>query len=223
MSSDNVFIVVPAFNEEGTIYEVVRSISSFGRVLVVDDASSDRTFQLATKAGAQVIRHNENLGYSSALNSAFSAAAEAGAEYIVTYDADGQHDVTNLEEIIDQLKMGADLVAGIRPSLPRLSERLFALTFNEMYGIKDPLCGLKGYRAHLYRTAGFFDRCNSYGSDLLRFACAAKGKYRIEVIPVEIHAREDVPRVGNRVRANLKIFMGMMRLYGNALKGELLQ
>jgi len=216
MEIERIRIVIPAWNEEATIDRVVRGVGSFGRVLVVDDASSDRTAGRAEAAGATVVRHDTNQGYVGALNTGFAAAAEAGAEYILTCDADGQHAGENLEEAIRLLEEGADLVAGVRPFRPRISEKLFARTFQWRYGARDPLCGLKGYNTRVYRDAGFFDRCNSYGADLLRYACSHRDRYRIVEMPVKIHDRADAPRVGNRLKANVSILKGMIRLYARS-------
>lgn len=213
MISDKAFIVIPAWNEEATIAKVVESVSPLGCVLVVDDCSSDRTAERAEAAGAIVISQKVNRGYGGAVSSGFDAAVEAGADYILTFDADGQHDIGNLKQAISLLAKGADIVVGIRPSRPRLSEKLFALTFYWFYGLRDPLCGLKGYRTRVYRDAGFFDRSGSYGADLLRFVCTQKKRYCIETIPVQIYDRVDSPRIGSRFKANIIILRGMIRHY----------
>jgi glycosyltransferase involved in cell wall biosynthesis len=64
------------------------------RVVVVDDGSSDATADLATSAGAHVIRHEWNAGYGAALRTCFETAREMGADRMVVIDADGQHSLT---------------------------------------------------------------------------------------------------------------------------------
>ena len=213
MDPEKIIIVIPAWNEENTIAAVVASVRAYGRVVVVNDASTDRTAPCAEEAGAEVVGHEVNHGYVGALNTGFKAAEEKGAEYIITFDADGQHAPENAGSVIEHLDKGVDLVAGIRPFRPRVSEKLFAWTFSLRYGVRDPLCGLKGYRIRLYKDAGFFDRRNTYGADLLRYACRNRDRYRIEQMPVKIYDREDTPRMGNVFRANVRILGGMFRLY----------
>ena len=71
MDKHKVAIVIPAFNEEATIYNQVQSVKENGVVIVVNDASTDYTEKKALKAGAIVINHKNNKGYDGALNSGF--------------------------------------------------------------------------------------------------------------------------------------------------------
>ena len=67
-------IIIPAFNEENTIFEVVKSVKNYGIAIVVNDASSDNTEKIAESAGAVLVNHKENKGYDSALISGFKMA-----------------------------------------------------------------------------------------------------------------------------------------------------
>ena len=92
MRSDT-WVVIPAFNEAPVIGGVVAGVRSlFPRVLVVDDASDDDTAAIARAAGAYTATHPINLGQGAALQTGFEAALARGARYVVTFDADGQHD-----------------------------------------------------------------------------------------------------------------------------------
>jgi len=212
MNDSEVAIIIPAWNEANTISSVVQSVLPFGKVIVVDDCSNDKTGTLAEKAGASVIRHKENKGYDGALNSGFSEANRLGLKYFITFDADGQHDIENLPMIVNLLELGADLVVGIRPSRARISEKIMALIIWGMYGLRDPVCGLKGYRRTLYADAGCFDSCNSIGTQLALYACRRKNEYKTEQFPVHIHDRKDQPRLGNSWKANVQIFKALFRV-----------
>ena len=84
-SLDAVWIVVPAYNEEKSIGDVVSGLNSTGhRVLVVDDGSTDNTQRVATAAGASVVRHLINLGQGAALQTGIDCALNCGADYLVT-------------------------------------------------------------------------------------------------------------------------------------------
>ena len=78
-----VAIVIPAFNEEATISNVVQSVKEYGIVVVVNDASSDKTKQMAESAGAIVINHKDNKGYDDALNSGFKKAKELKCDAVI--------------------------------------------------------------------------------------------------------------------------------------------
>jgi glycosyltransferase involved in cell wall biosynthesis len=210
--TSNVAIIIPAWNEEATIAAVVETVRPFGVAVVVNDASTDRTGELAAQAGAVVVTHDKNRGYDGALNSGFERAFGLGAQYFITFDADGQHDAKNLPGIIEMLKSGADLVVGTRSRRPRISEKIMALVIWGLYGLRDPVCGLKGYRRSLYADAGCFDSCKSIGTQLAVYACRRKKIYRTEQFPVRIHERKDTPRLGCSLKANVRIFLAIFRV-----------
>ena len=104
MDKYKIAIVIPAFNEETTIYDVVQSVEKYGLVIVVNDASIDRTKQMAEDAGAIVVSHKENQGYDGALNSGFLKAEMLNCKAVVTFDADGQHSAEFIEKLITMNK-----------------------------------------------------------------------------------------------------------------------
>ena len=107
---------IPAFNEEATIARVV--IGSSGhvdKVLVCDDGSSDMTGAIAERLGAEVVRHERNLGKGAAIRSLFDFAKRLGADVVVTLDADGQHDPDEIPKLVEPILSGkADIVIGSR-------------------------------------------------------------------------------------------------------------
>jgi len=107
---------IPAHNEAAHIKAVILGAKvAVDRVLVLDDGSSDDTAAIAREAGAQVIIHQQNRGYGGAISSLFQAALEAGAEALITLDGDGQHDPSDLPEVLAPVMGGqADLVIGSR-------------------------------------------------------------------------------------------------------------
>jgi polyprenyl-phospho-N-acetylgalactosaminyl synthase len=113
---ENVWILIAAFNEAGVIAGVVADVKATGyRVLVVDDGSKDATADRAAAAGALVIRHPINLGQGAALQTALDFALAQGADTVVTFDADGQHRVADIDRLIDALgRHGADFTLGSR-------------------------------------------------------------------------------------------------------------
>lgn len=200
-------VVIPAFNEAATIGHVVAAASRFGRPIVVDDGSSDDTARRAEDAGAAIVRHSANRGYDGALNSGFARAFDLGCEYVVTVDADGQHDQTTLQPFILALENGADVVVGIRDRRARLAEILFAWVTTARWGIRDPLCGVKAYRIAVWKELGHFDSYQSIGTELSLYA-AASGK-RIAQLPVKTRDRSDAPRFGRRFAANGRILRAL--------------
>ncbi len=104
MRSDT-WVVIPAFNEAPVIGGVVAGVLTlFPQVLVVDDASIDDTAARARAAGAYTASHPVNLGQGAALQTGFEAALACGARYVVTFDADGQHDPTDAAAMVDRAR-----------------------------------------------------------------------------------------------------------------------
>lgn len=208
MARPELAIVIPALNEAATIGKIVEALTAFGTVIVVDDGSSDGTGDIATQHGAVVVVHPRNAGYDAALNSGFERAAEIDAEYVLTVDADGQHPSAIIPQFVDALRAGNGLVLGVRDELPRVGEWIFSLVARMLYDIKDPLCGMKGYRMEFYRQLGHFDSYGSVGSELMLHA--ANHGARIAQIPFKTGQRNGVPRFGRAFRANMKILRALV-------------
>ena len=107
---------IPAFNEEKNIAAIITKLADItDTIIVCNDGSSDLTSDIAEKMGAFVINHEKNLGYGAAIRSIFLKAKELNGDILVTFDADGQHRIEDVEKvtkpIIDQ---EVDLVIGSR-------------------------------------------------------------------------------------------------------------
>lgn len=109
-------VIVPAFHEEKHIAPVVAGIRRHcADVIVVDDGSADETSAKAKEAGAAVVRHPRNLGKGAALNTGFKAAVDKGYGFVITMDADGQHDPEDIPAFVKAFRAGAgDVLVGNR-------------------------------------------------------------------------------------------------------------
>jgi polyprenyl-phospho-N-acetylgalactosaminyl synthase len=157
-SVGGVYIVVPAFNEAGAVYDVVCSIRArFPDVVVVDDGSRDATSSEARRAGAVVLRHVINRGQGAAIQTGIDYALMRGAEVIVTFDADGQHRVADVERLVHALDEDeAEIAIGSRflgshsnvPAFRRLILRVATVFMRLTSGVKltDAHNGLRALR-----------------------------------------------------------------------------
>jgi glycosyltransferase involved in cell wall biosynthesis len=113
----DVAVVVPAFNESARIADTLRDLQShFKNIIVVDDGSSDLTFETVLLSGIRPVRHPLNLGQGAALQTGIEVALlDPEIKIILTFDADGQHSIESALELIDELKKsGYDIVLGSR-------------------------------------------------------------------------------------------------------------
>lgn len=206
-------VIVPAFNEERTITEVVKKLKSYSdEVIVIDDSSSDKTREYALRAGAIVVSHNKNQGYDASIEDGFQEAVSQGADILVTFDADGQHDPADIKRVAEPLISGeADLVVTQRSGTRHFSEKIFGLYTQLRYGIKDPLSGLKAYSKEVYRTIGHFDTIKSTGTQLM-IEALSRG-FRLKIVPIQIKPRLDQSRFYSwSIRGECRILKSMIKV-----------
>lgn len=111
-----VFIIIPAYNEADAIGEVIYELLPLKHpIVVIDDGSQDGTADIARRHGAVVLSHCVNLGQGAALQTGIDYACRCHADVIVTFDADGQHQPSDIPLLLDTLESkGADVVLGSR-------------------------------------------------------------------------------------------------------------
>ena len=116
LANNSVLILLPVFNESKVIFSVIRSIQKEGwkKILVVDDGSTDNTYDKVKKTGAIILRHIINRGKGAAVKTGLEAAKKMGSEIVVTLDSDGQHNPKDIKKMVKQIKKGSDVVLGIR-------------------------------------------------------------------------------------------------------------
>jgi glycosyltransferase involved in cell wall biosynthesis len=110
------FIIIPAYNEGAQIARTIAGLDCERYVVVVvDDCSTDDTFEAAWRMGVRVLRHPINLGQGAALQTGMSYALEMGARYLVHFDADGQHRPDEIPALLQPVIDGTvDLALGSR-------------------------------------------------------------------------------------------------------------
>lgn len=154
-------VVVPVYNEApvlGSILTEVKEIKGGYSVVVVDDGSTDGSGDIARKAGATVVRHRYNLGLGAALATGLAAAKRLGTHAAVTFDADGQHKVSDLMAVLAPVLDGkADVVIGTRlrnpkgmPITRQLLNRLANYFTWFLFGVwtTDSQSGLRAFSRH---------------------------------------------------------------------------
>jgi len=195
----NITVVLPAYNEEVSIGSIVLLTRFYAdKVIVVDDGSSDRTAEVARKAGAEVIIHEVNTGKGGALKTGFAVAE--GADIIVTMDSDGQHNPADIPKLVAPILKGeADMVNGSRylnglgrntPIYRRIGQTILDRFTNLNSGLKIT-DSQSGFRAFAASTKDIF-RFSAQGMAIESEMLADAGKSGLRITEIEIGVRYDV-------------------------------
>ncbi|WP_457101013.1 glycosyltransferase family 2 protein [Microbacterium sp. P5_E9] len=197
-----VLIVLPAFNEEEAIGDVIREVRSAlpdFTCLVVDDGSKDATARVAQAAGATVVRLPFNLGVGGAMRLGFKFALENGYDTVVQIDADGQHDPASVPQLLEKLD-DSDIVIGARfagvgdyqaHGVRRMAMRIIAgvLSRTAKTTLTDTTSGFKacGPRAVALFAENY--PAEYLGDTIEALVIAARAGCRISQVPVAMRAR----------------------------------
>lgn len=205
MKNSSLAIVIPAYNENETILDVISNVQEFGSVVVVNDGSSDSTLKTIQSASVSIISHVRNMGYEDSINSGMNFAINKKYKYIITIDADGELDPTSIPKFLEQLQLGFDVVLGCRQKKNRSIESFFGvLTSFISPSVNDPLCGMKGYSSTVYKKYGFFDSKKMIGTELLAYAI--RDNLHLSELAIQAKKREGVSRFGIGTKIHMKIF-----------------
>jgi len=152
-------VIVPAYNEGKTIFEVITETKKFAKnIIVIDDGSLDNTAAEATRAGAVMLRHKVNLGKGAALKTGCDYAVQHGAQKLITMDADGQHDPKEIPVFLATLSQyeiafGSRKAPKSMPAILKFGNKVLTKTMQILYGVRveDSQCGYRGFTAEAYR------------------------------------------------------------------------
>lgn len=193
-------IVIPAYNEEKAIQNVIAEIKSagYGDIAVVDDGSADQTYQVAKEAGVTAIRHKINRGKGAATKTGIEAAKMLGADIIVTMDGDGQHDPKDIRNLIEPILAGNyDVVLGSRlhnpDGMPRykiIQNKIGNLITWYLFGlwVADSQSGFRAYSRHAAEVINTRGDRYEYDSEVLREIYIYKLKFK--EVPIQVRYTE---------------------------------
>ena len=187
---------IPAFNEEQNIGKTITKLKKISdSIIVCDDGSSDMTSEIAEGLGAIVIKHEKNYGYGAAINSIFQKAKEVDTEILVTFDADGQHKVDDVQSVINPIKENvADLVIGSRflqkksnvPGYRKIGIKVITKVTNASIKkeLTDSQSGFRAYNKKVLENISPSDTGMGISTEIL--IKVSKKNLRITEVPIEI-------------------------------------
>lgn len=192
-----ILIGIPAFNEEKNIASIIMKLTQKGyTVLVCNDGSTDLTGSIAEKMGAIVINHPKNLGYGAGIRSIFQKAKEINCDILVTFDADGQHRIEDIQVVLEPiLNNNADIVIGSRflnntestvPKYRKLGIKTITTLTNlsTEKKITDSQSGFRAYNKKVLNELTPSDYGMGVSTEIL--IKANKKDFRITEVPIEI-------------------------------------
>jgi len=209
-----ILMIIPAYNEEESIGKLLDQITEWNvqgkyEVLVIDDGSKDETARIVREKGYKVIRQVFNMGYGAALQTGYKYAVNKGYDYVIQLDADGQHDIKNVEIIckklgVDDQKMEEypDIVIGSRflegsksfyiSPLKKIAINFFRYLIKKNTGciLTDPTSGLQGLNKRAFSFYAGYGNFDLKYPDMNMVIQMLLLDYKIEEIPAIMHERK---------------------------------
>jgi glycosyltransferase involved in cell wall biosynthesis len=194
-------IGLPAYNEEKNIASVITKLKKItDSIIVCDDGSSDMTSEISKNLGAVVISHKKNMGYGAALRTIFQKSVELDSDILVTFDADGQHRIEDINKILQPLENNeADVVIGSRfldneskiPNYRKIGIKVITKVTNASLKKKltDSQSGFRAYNKHALTQISPSEMGMGISTEIL-IKASSKG-LRIAEIPITILYHDD--------------------------------
>ena len=196
MKPNNIYIILPAYNEEKVIKEVITDIQKQGysNIIVVNDGSSDNTYQEAKSTGIITLSHPINRGKGAATQTGIDAAKLLNADIIVTMDSDGQHNPKDIKKLIQPiLNDKADVVIGSRmlntkgmPKSRIIMNKIANIVTYIFFGImvSDSQSGFRAYNRKAYTSVYTYMDRYEFESEML--GQIKNAKLRIKEVPIKV-------------------------------------
>jgi glycosyltransferase involved in cell wall biosynthesis len=216
-----VFVVVPAFNENSIIRQVINDLLAHHyNIVVVDDGSKEPAAELLNDLPVYFLRHPINLGQGAALQTGIEYALSNNAEYVITFDADGQHIATDIEQLLQPLiNNEADIVLGsrfIKGSKHNMTGGRKILVqvgrwFNFMLTgllLTDAHNGLRAMNKKAAASLHITQNGMAHATELLTEI--KKKKLRYKEIPVTVHYTDYSKNKGQSAWSSFRIFFDLL-------------
>lgn len=209
------YVVIPAHNEQGNIKETITEVKKYAKnIVVVDDGSSDRTYEIAKQTRVKVLKLLLNLGKGAAIRVGCDYAYNNNADTIILIDSDGQHKAKDIPRILKALQ-GKDIVFTYRdskgknmPFILKLGnfglDMIIKILFNMR--IRDTQCGYKAFRAKIYPKIRWSSNDYSVESEII----ANSGKHKLKYIQIPIATIYKDRYKGTNVISGLMIGLRMV-------------
>lgn len=188
-------IVIPVYNEGSQIRQVIRSIKRVGyrSILVVDDGSTDDSFEQIKREKVMYLRHFLNRGKGAAIKTGIAWCKLIQPDIVVTMDGDGQHDAKDIKKLVQEIRKGCDVVLGSRihignviPLYKRIANYIGNFITFITFGlwVSDSQCGFRAYSKRAYQCINTTTDTYEYDGEVIREI--RRNDLRFTEIPVKV-------------------------------------
>ena len=216
-----IYIVIPAFNEETKIAHVLEDLKKHGYkdIVVIDDGSRDNTEAIAREQGVKVIRHLINMGYGGASITGMEFAFRHGADIAVAFDADGQHDVSDITKLTKPIiNNQAMVVIGSRmlniknmPWIRRIGNKGLTFLTYLMFGVKtsDSQSGFRAVHRNAWKMMHLKSNGFEYASEMIKEI--GRHNIKLKEVPINVIYSDYSMSKGQSVWGGFKTLLGIIK------------
>jgi len=213
MKDKNFWVVIPAYNEQNTIKELILKIKEYtNNIVVVVDGGTDNTFNLAKEQKVHVLNHIVNLGKGSALKTGVDFAIKQGANKIIAIDGDLQHDPAEIPKFIENLNnyeviFSYRIITNEMPFVLRFGNLIINTVTKILYNIKlkDTQCGYRAFTAEAYKKIKWESSDYFMESEMI----ANVGKYKLKYTQIPIKTIYSDKYKGTTILDGIKIVINL--------------
>jgi glycosyltransferase involved in cell wall biosynthesis len=222
IDKSKVVVLMTAYNEEKVVGSVIDSLLNRGykSIVVVDDGSTDGTYDIVKKYPVFLLRHIVNRGKGASLQTGTEFILKKGFPVIVHFDADGQHNPDDIEKLVEPIfAENFDVTLGSRflgsvinlPLSRKIVLKMGIFLSNLLYGVKltDVHNGLRAFKAKVFEKICFTEDRFAYASELLEKI--VKFGFRYKEVPVNITYSEYSIKKGQKNINAINIFLKMIK------------
>ena len=217
----NVFVIIPAYNENTIIHSVVQELVGYNyNLVVIDDGSQPNLYPLLKKMPVYFLRHRANLGQGAALQTGIEFSLNKQADYIVTFDADGQHKAGDIEKLLEPLAdnkmdiaLGSRFLTEAGPDIPAKRKMLLQLAryvnyfFTGLF-LTDAHNGLRAMTRFTAEKIRIHENGMAHATEIL--SQIRKKQLRYVEVPVNIHYTDYSRKKGQTIWSGFRIFFDLL-------------
>tara|TARA_Y200000002_G_scaffold370410_1_gene365858 strand:- start:573 stop:1214 length:642 start_codon:yes stop_codon:yes gene_type:complete len=208
-------VIIPSKNEFGSLRKIVKKLQKKKvKFIIINDGSTDNTDEYLVKNKINHIKNRVSVGYTKSILKGILYFKSKNIKYILTMDADGEHDINYLKKFKEKLKKNNyDLIVANRYHKNRISEKIISFFTKKRFNIEDPLSGFKLYKLKTILKNFKYIKNNNFFVDYMAFLL----KKNYQVVNINYKNSKLInrkSRIGNKFIINFRI-MSMLRFFYN--------